>query len=294
MSDLFVNNNGKVMNASEGCIMAGNRAHLYGDGVFESIRIFNGTVINLENHISRMFEGAKALKIRIPTFYNVAFFEEKINELVRMSHIESGGKVRISIDRMSGGAYKPDYNEATFLIEVYHHDGSNYELNSKGYEVDLFMDMKKPKSKLSNFKTKNGLLYVMAGILATEKSLDDMLIMNDSQGIIESSSSNLFVVSNGVLYTPGLEEGCLAGTMRMQIINLALANGIKVYECNILPQNLLAADEVFLTNAISGLVWVSGYRTKRYFNNSARKLVALLNDSWEDKTNSGTQEAESE
>jgi branched-chain amino acid aminotransferase len=83
-----------------------------------------------------------------------------------------------------------------------------------------------------------------------------------------------------VLYTPGLEEGCLAGTMRMQIINLAIKNGIKVYECNILPQNLLVADEIFLTNAISGITWASGYRTKRYFNTISRRMIELLNDSW--------------
>lgn len=90
----------------------------------------------------------------------------------------------------------------------------------------------------------------MAAINAQSRNLDDVLIVNDNGGILESSSCNMFVVSNGVLYTPGLEEGCLAGTMRMQIINLALQNGIKVYECNILPQNLLAADEIFFTNAI--------------------------------------------
>ena len=123
---------------------------------------------------------------------------------------------------------------------------------------------------------------MLAAITAKEKGLGDFLITNDDGGILESTSSNLFVVSNGVLYTPGLEEGCLAGTMRMQIINIALKAGIKVYECNILPQNLLVADEIFLTNAISGVKWVSGYRTKRYFNNISRKLISLLNDSWED------------
>jgi branched-chain amino acid aminotransferase len=90
-------------------------------------------------------------------------------------------------------------------------------------------------------------------------------------------------VSNGVLYTPGLDEGCLAGTMRMQIINIALANGIKVYECAILPQNVLAADEILITNAIRGINWIGGYRTKRFHNNMARKLVVLLNDFWEKK-----------
>ncbi len=112
-----------------------------------------------------------------------------------------------------------------------------------------------------------------------------MLITNGNMEIIESSNSNLFIVSNGVLYTPSLENGCLAGTMRMQIINLALANGVKVYESPILPQNLLSADEVFLTNATRGVVWVSGYRTKRYFNNTSRKLIALLNDYWDDILN---------
>ena len=72
----------------------------------------------------------------------------------------------------------------------------------------------------------------------------------------------------------------MAGTMRMQIINLALKNGMKVYECNILPQNLLVADEIFLTNAVQGILWVSGYRTKRYFNNVSRKLTGILNEHW--------------
>jgi branched-chain amino acid aminotransferase len=88
-------------------------------------------------------------------------------------------------------------------------------------------------------------------------------------------------VSNGVLYTPSLSDGCLAGTMRMQVINLALKNGLKVYECPILPSNLLVADEVFLTNAVRGITWVGGYRTKRYFNTTARKIVAFLNEEWD-------------
>jgi branched-chain amino acid aminotransferase len=69
--------------------------------------------------------------------------------------------------------------------------------------------------------------------------------------------------------------------MRMQIINLAIKNNIKVYECSILPQNLLAADEVFLTNAIRGITWIGGYRTKRYFNTVSRKIQSFLNDHWE-------------
>ena len=280
---LYINNNGSVLTNDAPTIHAGNRGHVYGDGVFESIRIMNGVPLNMENHIRRLLEGAKAIKMRPASYFTVQFFEEKIVELCQKSEILEGGRCRISLDRVTGGAYKPESNEACYFIEVYHYETNNFELNSKGLEVDQYTDIKKQRNFLANFKTKSGLIYVMAAINASDRKLDDVLIANDAGGILESSSCNIFVVSNSVLYTPGLEEGCLAGTMRMQIINLALKNGIKVYECNILPQNLLAADEIFFTNAIRGVNWVSGYRTKRYFNNMSRKFVALLNDHWENQ-----------
>lgn len=271
------------MPAEEFSILSGSRAYLYGDGVFESIRIMNGIPINLENHIKRLLEGAKAIKLRVPSYYNVDFFSVRIRELCKKSAITHGGYCRLSLDRMNGGKFKPETNDAQFFIEIKLLDTNNFFLNTKGLEVDIFMDMKKPKNLIANFKTKNCLLYILASIKAQERQLDDLLITNETGGILESSSSNLFVVSNGILYTPGLEDGCLAGTMRMQVINLALKNNIRIYESNIVPQNLLIADELFLTNAISGITWISGYRTKRYFNNVAKRLNQLLNDHWEEE-----------
>ena len=281
MSVSYVNNNGIILPNEGATIAAGNRAYLYGDGLFESIRVLNGKAINFENHHKRMMEGAKVLKMRIPSFYTVEFFSAKIEELILKSGITEGAKCKISIDRIGGATYSPDSNEVNFFIEIYPYEANLFELNSKGLEIDIYTDLKKQKNFLSNYKTKNGLVYVMAAITAKEKNLDDLLITNDKGGILESTNSNLFVVSNGVLYTPGLDEGCLAGTMRMQVINIALQHNIKVYECNILPQNLLAADEIFFTNAIRGIQWVGGYRTKRYFNTVARKIQSYLNDYWE-------------
>lgn len=278
MSTSYINNNGEILENNGATIIAGNRGYLYGDGIFESIRIKNGRVVNINAHISRMLEGAKALKIRVPNFYSVEFFKEKIEELLQHSSINDGGRVRLSLERAHGGTYKPETNESHYFIEVYPLAQNNFELNSKGWEVDLYTDLKKQNNKLSNFKTKNGLIYVMCSIEAQERQLDDLLITNERGSILEGSSTNLFVVSNGVLYTPGLEEGCLAGVMRMNVINLALENGIKVYECSIMPSNLLAADEIFLTNAIKGIIWVGGYRTKRYFNSTAKKFIDLLNE----------------
>jgi branched-subunit amino acid aminotransferase/4-amino-4-deoxychorismate lyase len=279
--ELFVNNNGKIISNNGPSIMAGNRGYTYGDGLFESIRIMNGKVLNFENHFNRLVEGAKVLKMRIPSFYTVDFFMGHMEELISLSKITEGGRIRLSIDRLGGGTYLPDMNEVSYFIEVYPIENNLFGLNAKGLEVDLFQDIKKTKTILSNYKTKNGIIYVLAAIAGKEKGLDDMLLVNDKGQILESSHSNVFVVSNGVLYTPSLSDGCLAGTMRMQVINLALHHGLKVYECPILPSNLLVADEVFLTNAVRGITWVGGYRTKRYFNTTARKIVSYLNDAWE-------------
>lgn len=278
---LYVNNDDHIIEATEYNVLGGSRAFLYGDGVFESIRIFKGKPINLENHIKRINNAAKAIKLNVPTYYTFDFFEQRIIELCKKSGILQGGFCRLSFDRMIGGKFKPETNEVQFFIDVKPLDHNQFELNIKGLEIDLYSDLKKQKNKLSNFKTKNCLIYILAAINAKERRLDDVLISNDNNGILESSNSNLFVVSNGILYTPGIENGCLAGTMRMQIINLAIKNNIRVYESNILPQNLLVADEVFLTNAIHGITWVSGYRTKRYFNSISKKLNQLLNEFWE-------------
>ena len=78
---LHVNNNGEILSADQPTLRAGNRGHLYGDGVFESIRVFSGVPVNLENHIKRLIEGATKLKMRPPSYFDTPFFEEKINDM---------------------------------------------------------------------------------------------------------------------------------------------------------------------------------------------------------------------
>jgi branched-chain amino acid aminotransferase len=273
----YYNNNGEIIESTELCLSVSNRGYLYGDGLFESIKVIDGKIMNFSNHFSRLISGAEILHIRVPVYYTQEFFEEKIDELLTLSKMKKGGRVRLSIDRVSGGTYKPTSNEATYFIETIEDSANKFELNTKGIEVDIFSSMRKQINKFSNYKTKNGLIFVMGAIEAQEKGFDDLLITNEKGAILEGTSSNLFVVSNGVLYTPSLSDGCMAGTMRMQVINLALENHIKVYECTIMPQNLLVADEVFFTNAIKGIQWVGGYRTKRYYNAMSKKFTDLLN-----------------
>jgi branched-chain amino acid aminotransferase len=180
--------------------------------------------------------------------------------------------------RQEGGYYTPETNDISFLIEA-DELPNNYSLNQKGLWVDLYTDMKKPINKLSNIKTANALLYVMAGLAKQSMKLDECLIVNEHGHICESISSSIFAVKNGTLYTPPLSEGCVAGVMRKQIMSIATENKILTFESPLTTYTLLNADEIMLTNSISGLKWVGQFREKFYTNKFSQlfteKLLAL-------------------
>ncbi len=271
--------NGQLIEAGVPFLDTTNRAFRYGDALFESIRIINGKPVFLEGHISRLFEGMQVLGINRPIEYSIDYFKSFLFELIKKQEITEGGRARITVLRNGDGYFTPNDNTPSFTVEVQPHIHNFYTLNEDGLSLDIFADIKKPVNKLSIYKTASSLLYVMAGIYARNNKIDESLIVNDKGNIIEASNANLFIVSNGVLYTPTLADGCLAGVMRMQVINMALDHKIKVYECSLTPQNLLVADEVFITNVVRGLQWVGSYRQKRYYNKITRDLVEKLNRS---------------
>lgn len=271
----MVNINGELVPGDQPVIGLDNRAFHYGDGLFESIRVIKGTPCFIDAHWARLTTGAELLRIKVPAKLDRAAFERSILELVQANGIESG-RCRLTLYRGGSGHYRPESDEGEYAIELTPMTEPTYRLNPQGLMVDIWPEMRKPINDLSRHKTLNCQYYIMGALWSRQKGLDDCLLQNERGNIIESSNGNLFIVSNGVLYTPSLADGCLGGVMRAQIINLALANGIKVYECSLNPQNLLAADEVFFTNALRGLQWVGTYRTKRYAHRLVGQLVDLL------------------
>ena len=276
MKDL-VNINGEVVPGDKPVITLDNRAFHYGDGLFESLRIVNGKPCFADAHWARMTTGAELLHITLPKGLDRNSFERYIHELgQRTGHVS--GRCRSTLFRGGGGHYRPETQEGAFTIEIKPLPHPYHTLNEEGLMVDIWPEMRKPINELSKHKTLNCQYYIMASLWAQKRGLDDCLLQNERGNIIESSNGNLFIVSNGVLYTPSLADGCVGGVMRAQVINLALANGIKVYECSLNPQNLLAADELFFTNAVRGVQWVGTYRTKRYTHRLSATLVDLLVD----------------
>lgn len=272
--------NGQLIASADGTslsIPVTNRGFLYADGIFETLRVVRGHVLFLDDHFQRIREALKAHRIHAPLGFTPAAIQADISRLVEAEGLHGAARVRMNLTRSGEGYYTPEDSGLDVLITASPLESVDFQLNERGWATDIYPEMKCTPNHLSRFKNIASNLYVQSGLWAKANQLDTALIQNDRMGIIESTSSNLFLVSNGVLYTPGLDSGATAGVMRTQVINLALGAGMKVYECNLTPQNLLVADEVFLTNAVRGIQWVGSYRTKRYFNTATAELVRGLN-----------------
>lgn len=274
----FISHNGNFLLSDDPVITTNNRSFRYGDALFETIRIANYNPQFLKEHLQRLFNGMKVLKMEMNPLFNETYIEHAILELAQKNNIISDGRARLTVYRNEGGLYAPNDNKVSFVLEVYPIEEKNFMLNSKGYTVDLFTEFKKAQNALSSIKSANSAIYVMAGINKIQKQLDECLLLNDKHHIIEAISSNIFAVKNGVLYTPPVSDGCVDGVMRKKIIEIAQANKIAVYEISIMQNVLLGADEFFLTNTISGIRWVVAYKQKRYFNDTSKKLTDKLNE----------------
>ena len=274
----FISHNGNFLLSDDPVITTNNRSFRYGDALFETIRIANYNPQFLKEHLQRLFNGMKVLKMEMNPLFNETYIEHAILELAQKNNIISDGRARFTVYRNEGGFYAPNDNKVSFVLEVYPIEEKNFMLNSKGYTVDLFTEFKKAQNALSSIKSANSAIYVMAGINKIQQQLDECLLLNDKHHIIEAISSNIFAVKNGVLYTPPVSDGCVDGVMRKKIIEIAQANKIAVYEISIMQNVLLGADEFFLTNTISGIRWVVAYKQKRYFNDTSKKLTDKLNE----------------
>jgi branched-chain amino acid aminotransferase len=267
--------NGKLTASDEVRFGTSNRAFRYGDGVFETIRLIGGEACFTRRHLERLMAGVQQLHLRLPAGFITLSLTDWCRKLAQANQIKSG-RIRLSVFRTDGGNYRPDSNEAAWLMELEPLDVPTYTLNTEGLVIDLYQELRKPVSKLANIKSSNAVLYVLAAIHARDQQMDDCILLNQQGNVIEATASNLFAVKNGVLYTCPLSEGCVAGVMRAEVMALAQANRIAVYEVPLPMSVLLNSDEVFLTNAIRGIQWVSAYRQKRYTYDTSKRLFDLL------------------
>jgi branched-chain amino acid aminotransferase len=267
--------NGSIFAAGTPVFSSGNRGLLYGDGVFETIRVSNGRPSFIEAHWNRLNHALEILQIPLPAELSSGYLNDKIQELVKLNEVESA-RIRFICYREASGFYTPQTTGSSWHMTVSGIVETNYNPNPDGIAVDVFEEDCKTRGRLSNLKTLNALIYVIAGINAKNRNLGDVLIKNDSGNIIESSNSNLFLRRGSSFTTPPLSEGCLDGVMRKQVIRILKSQNFKVEENPVKLSDVEEADELLLTNVIRGTCPIKTFRQKEYKNKFSGQINQWL------------------
>lgn len=270
----YFNYNGRFFADDETVLSKDDRSYRYGDGLFETMKLINGNILLQDHHFERLFLGLDILKFKIPVNFIKQKIEEEIKELSKKNECERSARIRLSVSRGNGGLYDCD-DKFSYLIECW--PLQQKDLNENGLIIDIFPDARKSIDIFSNLKSANYLPYVMAAIWAKENKLNDALILNQHDRICDSTIANVFWIKDNTIFTPPLNEGCVAGVMRKKILELPIRNSDHLIQEAVLTQEiLLQADEVFLTNAITGIRWVKECGGKVYKSTITSKIFALL------------------
>ena len=272
----MINYQGDIIDLNALPVQDVKRATMYGDAVFETIRMRDNKLLFVEDHYFRLMASMRILRMPIPMEFTPEFFVDEANRLAEEVAV-TDGRLRLQVVRKSEGKYTPDdNNECVWWMELEEQSSQDYTWTSKGLKVDLFKDHYIQPGLLSTLKSSNALPYVLAGIFAKENGFDAMLLVNDKKMLVEANAANVFVLKDNILKTAPLEDGPLRGVFRKNLIGWAKEIGLEIKEESINPFELQKADEIWLTNTISGVQWVEKYRKRTYKGDKAKELIELL------------------
>jgi branched-chain amino acid aminotransferase len=238
---------GKYLNERDAKVSVFDHGLLYGDGVFEGIRAYNGRVFKLKEHIDRLFYSAKAILLEIPMSH--AQLAKATIETIRANKLRDC-YVRLIVTRGVGNlglnprsCKKPSVIIIAGKIQVY-----PAELYAHGMDIVTVPTVRNLHSALNPaIKSLNYLNNILAKIEANNAGVEEAVMLNAEGFVAECTADNLFIIKNGEVFTPPLSAGALYGITRQTVIELAQASGLKVSEPNLTRYDLFNADECFLT-----------------------------------------------
>ena len=265
--------NGEIVNGESPLLFVTNRSYRYGDGLFETIKVTDGNISLEEYHFNRLFESLATMCYKIPPFFTRDMMGEQILLLCEKNKCTSLARLRLSVFRGNGGLIE-SLDDMQYVIECWPLNSSFNKMNENGLRIDIYPDARKNSDRFSCIKSANFLSYVMAAKHAKENELDDAIVLNVYDRIADTSVANIFVVKDNKLKTPPLNEGCVNGVMRKFLIENFYKNelNLTVEETPLSIDDLLSAEEIFLTNAISGIKWVKQFRNQTYTNKVSSAL----------------------
>jgi len=275
----MINFNGILQDNSSNLLSIDNRGYAYGDALFETIKVLNGKILFWEDHYFRLMASMRILRMEIPMNFTMEFLQDEIIKTLEANN-ETGNSVRVKllVNRVVGGKYLPVSNNIDYVITTEVLPTDLYQITDSSYIIDLYKDFFIAPGLLSTLKTNNKITNVLGSIYAKENGFDNCLLLNTNKNIVEALNGNIFVVKDNVIKTPPLEDGCLKGIMRKQVIELLKANDeFEFVEDSVSPFELQKADELFITNVIVGILPITNYRKKEFSSEVSKSLLQKLN-----------------
>jgi len=250
---LYAYVDGKYVPKEQASISIYDHGFLYGDGVYEAIRAYDGIIFKLREHIDRLFESAKSIKIEMP--FSKDDLRGLVVEVLRKNQLRNS-YIRIVVSRGRGrmGVDPRNCPKPTIVIMAEPREPLFGE-NVRGISAIVSSLRRTPSWSLDpRIKTLNYLNNIMAKIEAIESGVEEAIMLNEQGYVAETSTENIFIVKNGIVSTPHPSQGVLRGITRDTIVEIARELGYTLEERAITVHELYNADEVFVTGTAAELV----------------------------------------
>jgi branched-chain amino acid aminotransferase len=263
--------NGRFVPEKEATVSVFDRGFLYGDGVFETMRVYDGRIFRLLEHVTRLVVGIGILGIDIEE--TQAHLEGVCEEIVLRNRIVNG-MVRIYLTRgMSNIGLSGTRLGRPTIVAV----SQEREFGEQGSPLRVIIASERidAESLLTRVKSANRLPYVLAKYEAQRFLADDAILLNRADHVVELTASNLFAYREGRLLTPRLHDGALPGITRAVVLMLAPQVGIDVEEASITPDEMRLADEIFATNSLFEISPVAMFADLKL---NARRITGRLQE----------------
>ena len=273
--------NGKLVELAQALIEPSDQGFLYGAGLFETMRTYNGCIFLLDRHLERLVSSSHVVGI---ANINPAVLERACRSVISANQLESA-RVRLMVTRGSLSSFSSASGSPTVFVQAQRYEPPTAEKYHLGYRVTVSIHPRYSKSTLVCHKTTNYLECLLARVAAISDGNDEALFINEAGNLTEGTASNLFLCDyGGILFTPSLDTGILPGITRRFLLEIAAKMGIETVETNIHQVDLKNFREAFVTNSLIEVMPVASIKAsdgREYsFNHHgmANKLQGVYRD----------------
>ena len=262
--------NGEIVDAGEAKVSASDSGFLYGAGLFETMRCDNGVIFSLGDHLDRLFCSGKKLSINIS--YDRKYIVEALYKTIEANGL-TDARIRLTV---SNGPMGSDEQASTLLIAATNLEPYPAELYEKGALAILSSYKQNPTDPLVGHKTTSYFSRLIALKAAHQKNATEAIWFTIGNRLAEGCVSNVFLVKNGVIYTPSVETPILPGIARKTLCQIAMDNSVDLVEGFLSIDDLLAADEIFMSNVIMQVLPITNVEAHQVGDGKVGKITKKM------------------